>query len=305
MLQSSESRGRTTLLFSTPRPPLPADLFELGNRTYLLVVDYYSRFVEKLSGTTATEVINHTKGIFARHGIPEIVISDNGPQYTSAAYAQLAKEYGFSHVTRKWRGGTGSEDGEEPTEEARRSVPSSTCTQSHPLQCGYSPSELLMARKLHTTVPTTRKCLAPGIPDSDRVRERQPTEIQTGAEPQRPPQGSHPSPLKPGSRVWVPDRNSEAEVVELHNPRSYLVQTPAERARTYQRNRRALRPLPARGAGDEEPTQENLRQLRIAKWMESHHNCFQRPRATPQPAGQTRQSGRQRRPPDRLDPSWA
>ena len=45
------------------------------------------------------DIINQTKSIFARHGIPATVISDNGPQYSSAAYAQFASEYGFSHIT--------------------------------------------------------------------------------------------------------------------------------------------------------------------------------------------------------------
>ena len=41
-----------------------------------------------------------------------------------------------------------------------------------PLQIGYSPSELLMGRKLRTTVPTTREQLTPRVPDSTLVHER-------------------------------------------------------------------------------------------------------------------------------------
>ena len=42
-----------------------------------------------------------------------------------------------------------------------------------PLQIGYtcSPSELLMGRKLRTTVPTTREQLTPRFPDSTLVHE--------------------------------------------------------------------------------------------------------------------------------------
>ena len=70
-------------------PQLPwqrvgTDLFELKGYAYLLVVDYYSRFIEvaRLNNATADEVILHTKEFFARHGIPEVVVSDNGPQYS-------------------------------------------------------------------------------------------------------------------------------------------------------------------------------------------------------------------------------
>ena len=47
--------------------------------TYVLIVDYYSRYIEvaKLQGTTADEVVLHTKSIFARLGVPEWVISNS------------------------------------------------------------------------------------------------------------------------------------------------------------------------------------------------------------------------------------
>ena len=55
------------------------DLFEWKQVSYLLVVDYNLRFIEivKLSSTTSRGVINHLKSTFARHGIPQIVVSDN------------------------------------------------------------------------------------------------------------------------------------------------------------------------------------------------------------------------------------
>ena len=65
------------------------------------MVDYYSRFIEvvKLNRTTATEVINRTKTIFARHGIPEVVFSDNGPQYSAEEYEKFSQDYQFEHKT--------------------------------------------------------------------------------------------------------------------------------------------------------------------------------------------------------------
>ena len=39
------------------------------------------------------------RSIFARHGIPETVVSDNGPQFSAASFSSFSKEYGFSHVT--------------------------------------------------------------------------------------------------------------------------------------------------------------------------------------------------------------
>ncbi len=76
-------------------------MFEWRKNNYLLIVDYYSRFIEvaKLSRTTAEEVITHTKSISARHGIPETVVSDNGPQFASEAFRDFSKNYQFEHKT--------------------------------------------------------------------------------------------------------------------------------------------------------------------------------------------------------------
>lgn len=77
-----------------------ADLFSLRDSTFLLVVDYYSRFVEiaQLSPTRSTDVVVHLKSMFARHGIPETFVSDNSPPFSGAAMKAFASDYGFGHV---------------------------------------------------------------------------------------------------------------------------------------------------------------------------------------------------------------
>ena len=37
--------------------------------------------------------------MFSRHGIPQMVRSDNGPQFISTEFKKFAKEWGFQHVT--------------------------------------------------------------------------------------------------------------------------------------------------------------------------------------------------------------
>ena len=65
------------------------------------MVNYYYRFIEiaKVATTTASSVISHLKSIFSRHGIPECVTSDNGPQYSAALFQLFSEEYGFKHIT--------------------------------------------------------------------------------------------------------------------------------------------------------------------------------------------------------------
>ena len=35
----------------------------------------------------------------ARHGVPETLVSDNGPKFSSKEFVLFAKDHGFSHVT--------------------------------------------------------------------------------------------------------------------------------------------------------------------------------------------------------------
>ena len=63
---------------------------------YLLIVDYFSRYVEVAGmskGKRAPDVISTLKDIFARHGIPEEIRSDNGPPFDSWEFTHFAKEW--------------------------------------------------------------------------------------------------------------------------------------------------------------------------------------------------------------------
>ena len=68
---------------------------------YMIVVDYFSNFIEVnyLASLTSHETIRALKSMFARHGIAEVVRSDNGPQCDSAGFTKFAKDWEFEHVT--------------------------------------------------------------------------------------------------------------------------------------------------------------------------------------------------------------
>ena len=86
---------------ATPPTKIGTDLFTLNGADYLVVVDYTSNFLEivKLRGTTSKHVIDSLKSIMSRYGIPKIVFSDNGPQFSSAEFKSFAKEYNFNPET--------------------------------------------------------------------------------------------------------------------------------------------------------------------------------------------------------------
>ena len=73
------------------------DLSELNGQSYLIVVDNCSRWIETvhLKQTTSVVIMEYCKSIFARFGIPEVVLSDNGPQFSSREF----QDYCFTHIT--------------------------------------------------------------------------------------------------------------------------------------------------------------------------------------------------------------
>ena len=85
---------------SRPWQTVSADLFYTQQSWFLIVVDYYSKFpfVRKLHNLTARAVVTETKMLFAENGIPKTLQCDNGTQFTSAGFQQLARQYGFKIV---------------------------------------------------------------------------------------------------------------------------------------------------------------------------------------------------------------
>ena len=73
---------------SCPWERIATDLFELNGKVYLIVTDYYSRWFEikELRNETSQVVIQALKELFAIHGIPDLIISDNGPQYSADSF---------------------------------------------------------------------------------------------------------------------------------------------------------------------------------------------------------------------------
>ena len=277
-------------------PELPwqkvgTDLFEWKQNTYLLIVDYYSRFIEisRLNRTTADEVIVHTKSIFARHGIPEIVVSDNGPQYASEAFAKFAHEYQFEHVTSSPYHPQSNGEAERAVQTVKRLLKKEgdpylamLSYRATPLYCGYSPSELLMARKIRTNIPMTREQLKPKVPDQSRLRERdERAKVRQQSNYDQHHGVKELSPLMAGQTVWMPDRKEEAKVVQEAGTRSYEVETSEG---TYRRNRRDLIFLPETQPDTNSSGNEEM------------------PNDKTEPA--LRRSTRVPNPPNRFDPSW-
>ncbi|KAF2904826.1 hypothetical protein ILUMI_01349 [Ignelater luminosus] len=84
------------------------DLFNIQRDAYLLVEDYYSKYIEivKLEDSTSSnQVIVHLKSIFARHAIPDVVMSDNDKEWRPATI-ENRKEQPRSYMFKNSEGDT-------------------------------------------------------------------------------------------------------------------------------------------------------------------------------------------------------
>ena len=74
-----------------PWTKLATAMFYFEGVSYLLVVDYTSRFpvVHKLTLMTGQHIVSNFKLICSGYGWPETLVSDNGPCYTSEVFTNL------------------------------------------------------------------------------------------------------------------------------------------------------------------------------------------------------------------------
>ena len=70
-------------------------------KLFLVVVDAHSKWLEvvPVSSTSSQTTIDALRSIFATHGLPELLVSDNGTSYTSVEFQTFIKRNGIRHVT--------------------------------------------------------------------------------------------------------------------------------------------------------------------------------------------------------------
>ncbi len=126
-----------------------------------------------------------------------------------------------------------------------------------PLQNGYSPAQLLMGRRLRTTVPTLPLLLNPALPDTGAVSSKEKERRDADAERfNRSHRARKLSLLQPGDHVWISDAKESGTIVTSHSaPRSYLVNT---QQGTVRRNRHHLVQMQAEAMEDNSESPDRL-----------------------------------------------
>ena len=77
------------------------DFFQIGIQTFLLIVDYFSKFIQlyKIPNKTSPVVIDTLKLSFSTHGIAKIIYSDNDTPFRSKNFIDFAKQYDITLQT--------------------------------------------------------------------------------------------------------------------------------------------------------------------------------------------------------------
>lgn len=109
------------------------------------------------------------KSIFSSHGIPAVLMSDNGPQYGSEAMEEFTKAYNTTHITSSPGYPQANGEVERTVQTAKGLLKDSPgpylallSYRATPLPwCELSPAQLLMGRHLRTDVPQWEKNLIP------------------------------------------------------------------------------------------------------------------------------------------------
>lgn len=239
-----------------PWQVIGTDLFTLDGSDYLIVADYYSKYtliksIPKGRSNSPT-VVNLLKSIFSEHGIPERVISDNGPQYSSHIFKEFSQLWNFQHITSSPHYPQSNGFIERQVQTVKHTIKKAkqSKTDVHLAMLSLratpidnhlpSPGELLFNRKIRSSLPTK---IHNTQPDRDKLSERL-VERQSQQKINFDKGTRHLSPMIPGQVVRVKDPTSAlwkpATISKQSTePRSYEILT--ETGQTLRRNRRHLK----------------------------------------------------------------
>ena len=153
---------------------------ELNGDHYLLTVDYYSKWpeVEKLDGLSLSNVITYLKKQFSRYGFIDELVSDNGPQFSSAEFKKFAIDYQFTHTTSSPHYSQSMGQTERYVQTVKQLIKKSKDPykalldyRNSPLEgLNLSPAQLQLGRRLKCDLPVRAELLKQQVHDNKTTR---------------------------------------------------------------------------------------------------------------------------------------
>ncbi|XP_026527090.1 uncharacterized protein K02A2.6-like [Notechis scutatus] len=163
--QCQESRpsppAAPILEWETPRGPWSRIHIDFAGptkgHTFLITVDAYSNWLEvsNMRTTTTEAVIKELNRLFSTHGLPDVIVSDNGPQFTALEFEKFLAERGIRHAL------------------TAPAHPAANGRAERMVQTtNKSPAELLMGRKLRSPLDRLHLTYDPENPPDSSSKHR-------------------------------------------------------------------------------------------------------------------------------------
>ncbi|XP_062604119.1 uncharacterized protein K02A2.6-like [Saccostrea cucullata] len=85
---------------SRPGQRVHIDYTEYKGQSFLVIIDSFSKWLKvmQVKSTTSSNTIEKLRTWFASVGIPEEIVSDNGPKFTSCEFQDFMKHSGVKHT---------------------------------------------------------------------------------------------------------------------------------------------------------------------------------------------------------------
>lgn len=167
-----------------PFKKIACDILEFKSKNYLVVIDFYSKWIEliKLKYKTARDINSELLKIFTSYGFPQIIIADNMP-FGSYECKNFAKENDFEIITSSPRYSQSNGLAERAVQICKNILKKSQSEdivlkslmayRTTPTKyMKYSPEQLLQNRNLRTNIPMHSNKMIPKLcVDVDKQHE--------------------------------------------------------------------------------------------------------------------------------------
>lgn len=258
-VNASSNKKEPLLPHEVPKLPwqkVGIDIFFHDNKKFLLVVDYFSKYVEMvmLQNMLSPYVVNCLKSVFSRHGVPKKVISGHDTSFTGQAFKDFSDSWEFTHVCTSPHYSQANGMVERAIQSVKKLIKKSMLEKTDlylalleyrntPISCNIpSPAEILFSRKLNGILPCNEKLLRPSVHKNVRKnlilkQTSQKMYYDRNAKPLEPLQNNE-SVLLRHKNKWLKGKI----VTNRDEPRSYIVKDDYTGTH-YIRNRKHVRPF--------------------------------------------------------------
>ena len=298
-----------------------ADYFHVAGRTYLVYADRLSGwpYITICPRTASAEhLTRELRAMFSQTGVPTVLRTDGGPQFTSGTLRRFLSRWEVRHEVSSPRYPRSNGHAEAAVKTAKKLIITASSNgrldeeqlsrgllelRNTPRADGRSPAQVLFGHPIRSCVPTHHRAFAPEWQRAATECEVKAAATREAATSRHDATARPLSQLSMGSRVDVQDSHTgrwdrPGVVVGIGRRRTYLVKTAS--GRLYWRNRRFLRPYRPLLDTGAPPASDPSRSAAAAPAETSPAAVESAPPPTPT----LRRSGRERQPPARLSVRW-